>query len=348
MRRGCRRLPRVAPLRALIVGNAGSGKSTWARSLSAAHGLAHLDLDTLYWQQPQPAGGPQPRDFAAVAADLDAFVERHPRWVVEGCYSDCIAHLLPRASVLHFINPGEARCLAHARARPFEAHKYATPAAQQANLDMLCGWISDYYRRPAPWSLAEHRALFDAHAGDKLEWGASAEQPLPEILALGERVLLQPLAARDADFLLTLLNTPGFISQIADRGIRDREQALGYLRDGPQRSYAEHGFGLWRISRRGDDAPLGIAGLLKRDFLDAVDLGYALLPEHEGRGLAREAAELCLALAADRFAMRRVLAIVNPGNQASIGLLRRLGFIDTGATRLPEGGKSLRRYARDL
>ena len=239
-------------------------------------------------------------------------------------------------------------CLAHAAARPWEPHKYPDAAAQQANLPMLQGWIADYYRRAAPWSLAEHRALFDSFAGDKLEWGADPQQPLPQHLAVGERIVLQPLAARDATFLCNLLNTPGFLAHIADRGVRTAAQALDYLRDGPQRSYAEHGFGLWRIGRRGDDAPLGIAGLLKRDFFDTVDLGYALLPEHEGQGYAREAAELCLELARARFGMRRVLAIVNADNAGSIGLLRRLGFVDAGPLRLPDDTRPVRRYARDL
>ncbi|MCK7592232.1 GNAT family N-acetyltransferase [Pseudomarimonas salicorniae] len=335
-------------MRALIFGNSGSGKSTWARQLAAAHDLEHLDLDSLYWQQPQPADGPCPRPFAKVAADLDAFRAAHPRWVVEGCYSDCIAHLAPHCSSLQFLNPGEAACLAHAAARPWEPHKYADPAAQQANLDMLRAWISDYYRRPAPWSLAEHRVLFDGFEGNKLEWGASDEQPLPYYVAMSERLVLQPLTARDAAFLVALLNTPGFLVHIADRGVRTLEQALDYLRQGPQRSYAEQGFGLWRIGRRGDDAPLGIAGLLKRDFLETVDLGYALLPEHEGRGYAGEAARLCLKLAHEKHGMRRVLAIVNADNAPSISLLRRLGFVDAGAIRPPGSEKPLRRYARDL
>lgn len=335
-------------MRALIVGNAGSGKSTWAHALAAAHGLLHLDLDTLYWQQPAAEDGPRPRPFAAIAGDLDAFCAAHPNWVIEGCYSDCVAHLLQRCSVLQFMNPGEQACLAHAAARPWEPHKYPDADAQQANLGMLRDWISDYYRRSAPWSLAEHRTLFDGFPGDKLEWGSDPQQPLPQHLALGPRIVLQPLAARDAGFLCSLLNTPGFLTQIADRGVRTPEQARGYLRDGPQRSYAEHGFGLWRIGRRGDDAPLGIAGLLKRDFLDTVDLGYALLPEHAGQGFAREAAALCLDLAHARFGIRRVLAIVNADNAASIGLLRRLGFVDTGPLRPPGDPREVRRYARDL
>lgn len=333
-------------MRALILGNSGSGKSTWARALSGAHDLVHLDLDTLYWQR--DAVEPQPRPFAEIAADLDAFCAGHPRWVIEGCYSDCIAHLLPRASVLHFMNPGLDACLGHAAARPWEPHKYPDPEAQRANLEMLRGWIADYYVRAAPWSLAEHRALYDGFAGCRLEWGADPLQPLPEHLALGARVMLQPLSARDAGFLCELLNSPGFLAHIADRGVRTPAQALDYLRDGPQRSYAEHGFGLWRIGRRGDDAPLGVCGLLRRDFLDTVDLGYALLPGHEGLGYAREAATLCLDLAARRFGMRRILAMVNADNPRSIGLLKRLGFVDTGALRLPGEGPPVRRYARDL
>ena len=93
-------------MRALILGNSGSGKSTWARALAQAHRLVHLDLDTLYWQQPVPAEGPRPRDFADVSADLDSFCKAQPSWVAEGCYSDCIAHLLPHFSTLHFMNPG--------------------------------------------------------------------------------------------------------------------------------------------------------------------------------------------------------------------------------------------------
>jgi RimJ/RimL family protein N-acetyltransferase/adenylate kinase family enzyme len=335
-------------VRALILGNAGSGKTTWARALAQAHALTHLDLDTLYWQQPAAEDGPRPRPFAAIAGDLDRFCVEQSRWVIEGCYSDCIAHLLAHCTTLHFMNPGARACQAHAAARPWEPHKYSDPAAQQAKLGMLQEWIRDYYRRAAPWSLAEHRALFDGFAGERLEWGADPLQPLPQQLALGERIVLQPLAARDAAFLCELLNTPGFLTHIADRGVRSPEQARDYLRDGPQRSYAEHGFGLWRIGRRGDDTALGIAGLLRRDFLDTVDLGYALLPAHQGQGYAREAAELCLQLARARFGMRRVLAMVNADNAASIGLLRRLGFVDTGPLRLPGEARQVRRHARDL
>ena len=335
-------------MRALIVGNSGSGKSTWAKALAEAHRLQHLDLDRVFWGEPAADGTPQPRPGGELEAELERFAAQHPRWVIEGCYSEAIRHLLPRCDVLHFMNPGQTACLAHAAARPFEPHKYPDQAAQDDNLTMLRDWIADYYVRAAPWSLAEHRALFDAFDGDKLEWGAMPQQPLPELLALGERIVLQPLAARDAGFLCTLLNTPGFLAHIADRGVRSPQQALDYLREGPQRSYAEHGLGLWRIGRRGDDLPLGVCGLLRRDFLDTVDLGYALLPEHAGQGYAHEAASLCLTLARERFGMRRVLAIVNADNPRSIGLLRRLGFVDTGPIRLPEESRAVRRYARDL
>jgi len=150
--------------RYLVVGNSGSGKSTLATRLAAQHGLAHLDLDTLAWLP-----GPKRAPIADSAAGIDAFVAAHPAWVIEGCYADLLEVALPHTTRLVFLNPGVAACIANARARPWEPHKYASKEAQDANLDMLIGWIQDYERRRDEFSLAAHRALFDGFAGDKHE-----------------------------------------------------------------------------------------------------------------------------------------------------------------------------------
>ena len=89
--------------------------------------------------------------------------------MVEGCYADLLALVLPSCTQLVFLNPGVDACVANARARPWEPHKYATKEAQDANLDMLIGWIRDYATRGDEFSLAAHRALFDAFTGDKVE-----------------------------------------------------------------------------------------------------------------------------------------------------------------------------------
>jgi adenylate kinase family enzyme len=149
--------------RILIVGNSGSGKSTLARQLAPPR--AHLDLDVLAWLPTQPVTRRQVHDSLAV---VSAFISANASWVIEGCYADLVEPLLSRCDQLVYLNPGREVCLAHARARPWEPHKYATPEAQQANLPMLLAWIAEYETRTDVCSASAHRALFEGFDGQKV------------------------------------------------------------------------------------------------------------------------------------------------------------------------------------
>ena len=89
--------------------------------------------------------------------------------IESSCDETAAAVVLDGRTELIFLNPGEAACLAHCRARPWEPHKYASKAEQDARLEYLLAWVSDYYHRDGPLSLRGHRALFDAYAGPKQE-----------------------------------------------------------------------------------------------------------------------------------------------------------------------------------
>lgn len=153
--------------RIVIIGNSGSGKSTLAQALASRHGLAHLDLDTVAWR---PAIPPSRRALAESAAAIDAFRAEHTGWVMEGCYADLAELALPRATQLLFLNPGVEACIAHCRLRPWEPHKYSSPAAQDRNLAMLLEWVRGYTTRDDEFSLRRHRALFDGFSGAKREY----------------------------------------------------------------------------------------------------------------------------------------------------------------------------------
>lgn len=153
--------------RIVIIGNSGSGKSTLANTLARCHGLAHLDLDTIAWQ---PTSPPARRALAESAAAIVEFHARHPGWVMEGCYADLAGCALAHATQLLFLNPGVDTCIAHCRARPWEPHKYSSPAAQDRNLAMLLDWVRGYATRADEYSLRRHRALFDAFSGNKREY----------------------------------------------------------------------------------------------------------------------------------------------------------------------------------
>jgi ribosomal-protein-alanine N-acetyltransferase len=163
-----------------------------------------------------------------------------------------------------------------------------------------------------------------------------------DVLFETPRLKVRPLTEGDLDFLVELLNTPGFLRHIGDREVRTRGDALRYLQVGPQASYARHGHGLYAVDLKDTMQPIGMCGLLKRDALDAPDIGYAFLPQHEGRGYAHEAAAATLRHAREVLGLPRVLAVVSPGNARSIRLLEKLGLRLAGQLKLPGyGGDSL-------
>lgn len=159
------------------------------------------------------------------------------------------------------------------------------------------------------------------------------------------RLKLRRLTPDDAEFICRLLNEPSFIRYIGDRGVRTHADARKYIRDGPMDSYARNGFGLCLVELKDGTRPAGICGLLKRDSLEDVDLGFAFLPEFWRQGYALEAAAAVLQDAEIR-GFTRVLAITAPDNAASIRLLGKLGFRFDRTMRQAEETSAVKVFAR--
>ncbi|MCX7062004.1 MAG: GNAT family N-acetyltransferase [Gammaproteobacteria bacterium] len=162
------------------------------------------------------------------------------------------------------------------------------------------------------------------------------------------RLTLRPLNHGDAAMILALLNTPGFLNQIGDRGVRTLADARRYIDEGPLADYRQHRHGLLAVIARSSGAAVGLCGLLRRESLPTADLGYALLPDAVGQGLACEAGAAVLDDAASRLALAEVLAIVKPGNDASLRVLQRLGFARRGDVQLAPGEPALHLLATSL
>lgn len=156
-----------------------------------------------------------------------------------------------------------------------------------------------------------------------------------------DRLLLRELQTSDAGFIHAVLNDADFLANVGDRNVRTPDDAAAYIESGPRASYAQHGFGLWAVAVRDGGELAGICGLLKRDALDAPDVGFAMLPAHRGRGYASEAAGATLAHGREQLRLERVLAIVKPQNTASIRVLEKLGMVRERMIRLTEGGPEL-------
>jgi RimJ/RimL family protein N-acetyltransferase len=154
---------------------------------------------------------------------------------------------------------------------------------------------------------------------------------------------LRPLRLEDAPFILELLNEAGFLRFIGDKGVRTLEDARDYISKGPLESYGRFGFGLYLASLT-DGTPVGICGLVKRETLPDVDLGFAFLSRHWSKGYAVESATAVLAYARDTLGLGRIVAITAPGNQGSIAVLEKVGLRPAGTIRLTAGGPELRLF----
>ena len=162
------------------------------------------------------------------------------------------------------------------------------------------------------------------------------------------RLLLRQLSSVDADFILELLNEPSFIRNIGDRGVRTIEGANSYILNGPVASYAKNGFGLYLVKLKATDESIGMCGLIKRDTLEDVDIGYAFLPRFWSKGYAVEAAQATKEYAKHVIGLNRIVAITDPENEGSIRVLEKIGLRFEKMVRLSEDDIELKLFGANL
>jgi RimJ/RimL family protein N-acetyltransferase len=129
--------------------------------------------------------------------------------------------------------------------------------------------------------------------------------------------------------------------------VRTLAGARGYIANGPMASYARRGFGLWLVVMRATGEPIGLCGLLKRETLAEVDIGFAFLEAFGGQGYAFEAASAVMAYAGRPLGLARAVAVTDPDNLRSTKQLAKLGMRFAGRVRLSDSGPELAMYISD-
>jgi RimJ/RimL family protein N-acetyltransferase len=168
-----------------------------------------------------------------------------------------------------------------------------------------------------------------------MKWRPEPGPPDGRIVQDCARLRLRELNERDAAFMLELLNEPSFLRFIGDKGARTLEDARRYITDGPRASYAQNGFGLYLVQVRETGERIGICGLVKREALHDVDIGFAFMPAYWSKGYALEASRAVMHMARTRFHIPRVVAITSLDNECSMRLLRRIGLEFSRTMQLP-------------
>ncbi len=163
-----------------------------------------------------------------------------------------------------------------------------------------------------------------------------------------DRLILRRLAVGDDEFMLELLNEPSFVRNIGDRGVRTLAEARRYISNGPVASYERFGFGMYLVELKETGVSIGICGLLRRESLPDVDIGFAFLPRYWSSGYAFESAAAVMSYARDVLGLKRVVAITDPDNEGSIRVLQRVGLKFDRMIKLSEDDIELKLFASDF
>jgi len=151
-----------------------------------------------------------------------------------------------------------------------------------------------------------------------------------------DRLLINRITLDDAGFILKLINDKDWIKNIGDKGIRTIEETEEYIRTRFLKAYDEVGFGFYSLILKSDQQIIGIAGLVDREGIDHIDIGYGMLPEFRGKGYAFEATKAIYDYGHQELKLEKIVAIVNPDNPSSIKLLTKLGMEFEKMIRLPD------------
>ena len=160
-----------------------------------------------------------------------------------------------------------------------------------------------------------------------------------------ERLRVRWLNAGDSAFIFELVNQPSWIQYIGDKGVKTLQDAVRYIESAPVAMYKRAGFGLYMVELREGGEPIGICGLIKRDALEDVDLGFAFLPRFWRKGYAFESATAVMCYGRKVLGLRRIVAILSPDNHRSSRLLEKLGFSYERTVRLQPDDEALKLYA---
>jgi RimJ/RimL family protein N-acetyltransferase len=144
-------------------------------------------------------------------------------------------------------------------------------------------------------------------------------------------------SAVDAEFVLELLNSPGFLKYIGDRGVRDLPAAREFIENRYRQSYRDHGFGLYTVELKAGSIPVGMCGFVKREGLPNPDLGFAFLPRFEKNGYGFESAAAVMKYGRETLKFDEIMAITTLDNDASGRLLAKVGFKFDKRFEMPDG-----------
>lgn len=158
------------------------------------------------------------------------------------------------------------------------------------------------------------------------------------------RLWLRRFTLEDAEDFHALNSHPDVVRYVGRTPVKSIDEAVQLMTKGPLHDYASRGMGRLAAIDKASGRLIGFCGLKYVAEIDEVDLGYRLLPQYWGKGLANEAARAVLAHGREVLGQRNIVGVVDPANQASVRVLQKLAFIYEGRTRMSFAPQELHLY----
>ena len=154
------------------------------------------------------------------------------------------------------------------------------------------------------------------------------------ILTTG-RCTVRETTVEDVDSFYRIYAEPS-ITEYMENLFADRDEEVAYIKDYIEKVYTFYGYGMWTVLEKKSGEVIGRAGITWREGYDLPELGFVFGVPWQRRGYAYEVCGAILAYARDELMMERVQALVRPGNERSLRLCEKLGFVPAGET-APDG-----------
>jgi len=160
-------------------------------------------------------------------------------------------------------------------------------------------------------------------------------------IAETQRLIVREATESDASFIKALLNSPNWLEFIGDRNIKTEEDAKNYINNALVNSYKTNGYGLFLVALKENNRLIGMSGFVKRDYLSHPDIGFAMLPEYEGKGYSYEAAKAVMDYGQNILKASKIYAITDEGNIKSQNLLKKIGLKQNSTIMPPNSDEEL-------
>ncbi|MCL9808545.1 GNAT family N-acetyltransferase [Flavobacterium luminosum] len=150
---------------------------------------------------------------------------------------------------------------------------------------------------------------------------------LPFTILESERLLLRQITPEDVQEVLELRGNPENMKYIPRPLLKNKEEALDYIKMIQEKIESNEAIN-WAVTLKPDNKLLGVIGHYRIKWEHyRSEIGYMLLPEAHGKGIATEAINLLVDYGFNKMNMHSLEAVIDPENVASAKVLEKNGFV---------------------